>query len=147
MGTLTRFIVPLIVLVGVGVVAYRTSGPGRAAPTPEVFTSTDLTASLAAASGQTPPGLVIADFTASWCGPCQQMKKQTWPDAGVSGWIKANATAVLVDTDAHPREAQANNISGIPAIVVYRGQKEIARAVGFQSPAQLLTFLEAAKAK
>lgn len=151
MANITRFVVPVILLTAAGVLAYRASAPasrgGGSHATPEVFTSTDLNAAMAEAAKKSPAGLVVADFTASWCGPCQTMKKQTWPDAGVVSWVKANATAVLVDVDAHQREAGAHNISGIPAIVVFRGNKEVGRSVGLLGPSELLAFLKDAQAK
>lgn len=121
---------------------------GRTGPAaegyPAVFTGVSFAEGqkLAQQSGK----LFLAYFTATWCGPCQAMKKRTWPDADVEQWVRENAVAVAIDVDKHQDVAQANSINAMPTMVLFKGNREIARTSGGLPPARLLQWLKQSKA-
>src|SRR5262245_16050354 len=84
--------------------------------------------------------LLLVDFTATWCGPCKMMEKNTWADEGVRGWLKANAIAVQVDIDKNPKLGRQYEIESIPAVVALLGGAELDRSVGYRDPARFLAW-------
>jgi len=91
---------------------------------------------------------LLIDFMASWCPPCKQMDRITWPDESVQTWIKENAIAIQCDVDKERKVAETFNIEAMPTIVLCgpaNGSKEIGRQVGFMSVSNLLQWLEGAK--
>ncbi len=60
--------------------------------------------------------LLVVDFTASWCPPCQKMLRETFPDPLVADLLGERCVLVTVDTDEHPRIAQRYSVVGLPDI-------------------------------
>lgn len=86
--------------------------------------------------------VLVVVFTATWCGPCQRMKRESWPQAQVTQWFERNGTAILVDVDQNPQVAQALSVQGIPLLVAFKDGKEVSRSVGFRSASQLVSWLD-----
>ncbi|MCW5822178.1 MAG: thioredoxin fold domain-containing protein [Cyanobacteria bacterium TGS_CYA1] len=92
--------------------------------------------------------ILIVDFMATWCPPCKKMEKDTWVDSKVNEWIKQNAIAIQVDVDKDAATTSELNIDSMPTIVLFRpdgGGKEFTRESGYQSPDELLQWLNGAK--
>jgi len=67
-------------------------------------------------------GVVVVDFWAPWCGPCKMIAPTLEKLAGeYSGRIKV----CKVNTDQNRQLAANYKISGIPALLVFRGGKLI----------------------
>jgi protein disulfide-isomerase len=56
-------------------------------------------------------------FTASWCGPCQDLKHTTWADKGVEAALR-DYVPVKVDIDEHPDLRQKHSVDGVPTFIV-----------------------------
>ena len=76
---------------------------------------------------------VLIDFWATWCGPCMMMGPI------VEDYAAAHPEYVVakVDVDENPQLAAAFGIQSIPTLVVMKGGKPTAMAVGVQTPQQL----------
>ncbi|GAB3037754.1 thioredoxin [Natronobiforma cellulositropha] len=80
--------------------------------------------------------VVLADFYADWCGPCQML-------APILETIAADtqATVVKIDTEAHPKLAQRHGVRGLPTLVLFVGGEPAERLVGLQTEDALRTVV------
>jgi thiol-disulfide isomerase/thioredoxin len=91
--------------------------------------------------------LFIVDASAEWCGPCKMMDSDTWVDATVVAWIKANAIACQIDVDERKDLSKdVLKIRAMPTVIVFRGDKELARSVGYLKPDPMMEWFEGVKA-
>lgn len=84
---------------------------------------------------------VLVDFFADWCGPCKVM-------APVLDQLAHDRVGQLLvaklDTDRNPASAARYGIRGIPALVVFRGGREVGREVGALPRPRLDALVDAA---
>ena len=91
------------------------------------------------------PMLVL--YTADWCPPCQKLKKKTFSDSEVRTYLKANFVQVKIDLSnkfgSNNAIAQEYGIQSIPAMIIYASDRsEVSRLSGYQSPGELLRWLD-----
>lgn len=105
---------------------------------------TDLTSAKALAKKDDKPMLVV--FSASWCPPCQALKKKVYPQASVKKALEA-WVPVYVDADANEDLAKKHNIEGLPTLLILDASgKELSRQVGCNPTSTFfLKFLEDSK--
>jgi len=72
------------------------------------------------------PGLVVADFTATWCGPCKRIA----PTFSNLSNEYPNVTFLKVDIDENEELANRFSITGVPAFVFFKSGQEVTRIVG-----------------
>jgi thiol-disulfide isomerase/thioredoxin len=90
---------------------------------------------VAADAGQPASRGVLLDFTATWCGPCQQMNPI------VSRLARQGYPVRKVDVDQERSLAQKYNVTRMPTFILVVDGKEQIRLVGQQSEAQLRRLL------
>lgn len=69
---------------------------------------------------------VLADFNATWCGPCRSMKPMLDQLAEENKGYKI----VSIDVDDNSELAEEYDVSSIPCLVVFRNGEEVNRSVG-----------------
>jgi protein disulfide-isomerase len=102
---------------------------------------TDFAAALAEGKAAGKP--ILIDFSATWCPPCQQMKRAAWPDARVANLASTKYIPLAMDVDAAGAKAPAEQygINTIPAVLVVDGDGKVIRQSSFMSADELVAFL------
>jgi thiol:disulfide interchange protein DsbD len=146
--------VALVGLLTIGLTTDRAastpSAPGREARPVVSVTHrlrwTDFASGMAEARESGRP--VLATFVTSWCPYCGKMDKQTWRSPAV---IERLEGTILVKVDAEdraangPELAREYGVSGYPVqLLLAPDGRVLARAGGYQSPGQLVSWLDSA---
>ncbi len=85
------------------------------------------------------PVPVLVDIWAPWCGPC----KMVAPVLEAVGKERAGKLMILkVNSDDNQPLSSSLQIQGIPALLLFKDGKEIAREVGARPKPQLDAWLE-----
>ncbi|MFN7020253.1 MAG: thioredoxin family protein [Phycisphaerales bacterium] len=111
---------------------------------PPVFS--DKTYAEARASVKGTEKLLLVKATAEWCGPCKAMNKTTFVDESVVRWVEGHGVAIELDVDKQPEAAKELDISAMPTMVLFRGEREIGRTVGYKNAKDLVAWMEDCKA-
>ncbi len=83
-------------------------------------------------------GLVLVDFYADWCRPCKMMQPVL---ESVATGHADKITIAKLNTDQNKMLSQKYQISGIPALILFKNGKEIARIIGYHDEAALVQKL------
>ncbi len=86
--------------------------------------------------------LLLVDATAAWCRPCKQMDRTTWIDDRVVSWIDQHAVAVQMDVDREQDHARQLRIEAMPTMIIFRGDQEFDRIIGYRSADEMLAWFE-----
>lgn len=67
---------------------------------------------------------VFVIFSAEWCGPCQKMKQEVWPNPKIQEAMKSYIVLKL-DADRSPKESREFNVSYLPAGFIVNSNEKI----------------------
>ena len=83
--------------------------------------------------------IVLVDFFATWCGPCQAMIPVL---DELSTELPAGKKAVKIDIDEAPQLAAQYGVMSIPTFKVFKDGQIVNEALGMQSKEALKQMLE-----
>ncbi len=81
--------------------------------------------------------VVLVDFYADWCGPCQMLEP-------VLDGLAAETDAAIakVDVDAHQQLAGSYGVRGVPTLVLYADGEQVEQHTGALPADRLRTLIE-----
>jgi thioredoxin 2 len=87
---------------------------------------------------------VLLDVWAPWCGPCRSMAPNF---AAAAKDLEPDVRLLKLNSEAEPDAAGALGVSGIPALILMRDGKVIARTAGAMPTGQIVTWTRQALAQ
>ena len=82
---------------------------------------------------------VLVDFWAEWCGPCRALAPKLEEIAGeMTGKVKI----VKLNVDENPQVPGQYGIRGIPALLLFKGGKQVGELVGNHPKDSITEFLK-----
>ena len=84
---------------------------------------------------------VLVDFWAEWCGPCKAIGPSI---EQLATEYAGKAKVFKLDVDSEGDLAQEYGVMSIPALLVFKGGKEVDRMVGAAPKAQIAALIERA---
>lgn len=84
-------------------------------------------------------GLVLIDFSAGWCGPCQMIAPVL---EKVSEEYEGKVTFCNIDVDENPDLAGRYSVQSIPALVLLKNGEMAEMEVGFKPEDSIKEFLD-----
>jgi thioredoxin len=79
--------------------------------------------------------LVLVDFYATWCGPCQMMSKIL---EQVNSELQGQLKIIKIDTDRYPQIASQQQIQALPTLMLFKDGKAVDRLEGVLPAEQLI---------
>ena len=83
--------------------------------------------------------LMMVDFWAEWCGPCQMLGPVI---ESLADQYEGRAVIGKINTDEEQALAMNFQITGIPTVIFFKDGKEIDRLVGVMPPDAFIQVLE-----
>ena len=83
--------------------------------------------------------LMMVDFWAEWCGPCQMLGPVI---ESLAEKYEGRAVVGKVNTDEEQELAMRFGITGIPTVIFFKDGREIDRLVGVMPPDAFIQVLE-----
>ncbi len=84
---------------------------------------------------------VLVDFWAPWCGPCRAIAPSI---EAISNEYAGKVTVAKLNVDQNQRVAIQYQVSGIPALLVFKGGELVNRASGGLPKGRIIKLLEPA---
>jgi len=81
--------------------------------------------------------VVLVDFYADWCGPCQLLEPVVETLAA-----ETDAVVAKVDVDANQELAAQHSVRGVPTLVLFADGQPVERLVGMQPETRLRSVVE-----
>jgi thioredoxin 2 len=88
---------------------------------------------------ETSPIPVLVDMWAPWCGPCRMLAPTI---DQVASEFAGRAKVAKLNVDENPQTAGRFNISGIPALLIFKNGREVDRITGLAPKPQIAQRLE-----
>jgi thioredoxin len=87
------------------------------------------------------PVPVLVDFYATWCGPCQLLSKQVFPQVAAAVG-RDKVSLVKIDTEKYPNIASKFKVEALPTIILFKNGQVADRIEGLPDAAQLTERLK-----
>ncbi|MFC7326030.1 thioredoxin [Halorubrum rutilum] len=81
-------------------------------------------------------GVVLADFYADWCGPCQMLEPIVEELAA-----ETDATVAKIDVDQFQQLAQQYRVQGVPTMYLFDGGEQVEQMVGVRQKDELRSLI------
>lgn len=83
--------------------------------------------------------LVLVDFFATWCGPCQMMSPIL---DEVKSNLQDSASIIKIDVDKNQQVAAEYQVRGVPTLILFKNGKQLWRQSGVVSSNQLTQIIK-----
>ncbi|WKK60079.1 MULTISPECIES: thioredoxin [unclassified Sphingobacterium] len=82
--------------------------------------------------------VVLVDFSAAWCGPCQTLApilKEVKDELG------DDLSVIKIDVDKNQALAAKFQIQGVPTLILYKNGEQVWRQSGLQQKSELVKLI------
>lgn len=83
--------------------------------------------------------LVLIDFSAGWCGPCQMLAPIL---KDVKDEMGDQLTIIKIDVDKNQAVAAKFQVQGVPTLILYKNGTQVWRQSGLQQKHELIRLIK-----